>query len=85
MTLGLGLMCTVKPLIEIFQTFTRLKVLTINNLNLGKLHFMALDNFILVNRYFRKLVLINVSMTSESLKLIYQSIQKARLGSLDLS
>lgn len=85
LTLGLGLMSTVKPLIQVFQTFTRLKVLTINNLTLGKLHFMALDNFILVNGCFQKLALINVGMGSEGLKLIAPSLSKARLRSLDLS
>ena len=49
LTLGMGLMCTIKPLIQCFQTFTKLKTLIINNINMSKLHFMAIDNFMISN------------------------------------
>jgi len=82
----MGLMCTIKPLVQCFQTFTQLKILIINNLSFTKLHFMAIDNFLISNPNLKKLVLINVNMTNESLKLFSGTIScSTTLKSLNLS
>ena len=86
LTLGLGLMCTIKPLVQCFQTFTRLKVLVINNLSFSKLHIMVVDNFLIANPNLRKLALINVNLTNETFKLLSGTIlTSTTLTSLNLS
>ena len=86
LTLGLGLMCTIKPLIQCFKTFTRLRTLVINNLNFSKLHFMAIDNFLICNPVIRKLSLINLNLSNENLKVFPGTIASNKtLRSLNLS
>jgi hypothetical protein len=51
---------TIKPLVKCFCTFTRLQDLKITNVNLSKLHFMAIDNYMIANPGLRKLTLMNV-------------------------
>lgn len=86
LTLSLGLMATIKPLVQCFQTFTHLKILIINNITLNQLHFMAIDNFVLSNPHLRKLSLINVSMNNESFKLLSRSLaQSTSLRAVNLS
>lgn len=46
---SLGLMTTIKPLVKCLCTFTRLKDLRISNVNLYKLHFLAIDNYLIAN------------------------------------
>lgn len=86
LTIGLGLMCTIKPLVQCFQTFTKLKTLVITNISFSKLHFMAIDNFIVSNQCLQKLVLICMNITPEIFKLMSESISKSKsLKSLNLS
>ena len=74
LTLALGLMATIKPLVQCFQTFTHLKVLIINNIQLSQLHYMVIDNFLISNPHLQKLSLINVSMNSECLQIFSNSV-----------
>ena len=58
----------------------------VNNLSFSKLHFMAVDNFLIANPNLQKVTLINVNLTSESFRFLAGTIaMSTTLRSLDVS
>lgn len=63
LTLSLGVLKTIKPLIRCFTTFTRLKEFSLSNIELNsKLHFQVIDNYLISNPFLEKLTLSSVKM-----------------------
>lgn len=71
-------MITIKPLVRCFTTFTKLKSLNISSINLSKMHFMAIDNYIIQNSGLTKLTLMNVKMGSDELMLLSGTIRNSK-------
>lgn len=76
--MSLGLMSTIKPLIQCFGMFTKLKDLRITNVNLGKLHFMAIDNYLIANPNLLKLSLTNVHMGHDQFMILAGTIRNSK-------
>lgn len=86
LTMGLGVMKTIKPLIKCLCIFTRLKELRVVNVELSKLHFQVIDNYLISNPHLQKLVLSNVKLGYDHFMLLAGTIRNSkRLRSLNLS
>lgn len=73
--LSVGTMETIKPLVRCFVTFHNLRKLHISYIALSKLHFMAIDNYIVQNNRLKSLKLISVKMTHDHLRLIINALE----------
>jgi hypothetical protein len=63
LSLSLGMLKTIKPLIRCFVTFTRLRDFAISNIDLtNKMYFQVIDNYLISNPNLAKLTLSNVKM-----------------------
>lgn len=63
LSMSLGVMKTIKPLVKCFCTFTRLKEFSLTNVELNtKMHFQVIDNYLIANSQLAKLTLSNVKM-----------------------
>lgn len=78
LTLGLGLMRTVKPLILALNIFPKLLELRLQNVELTKLHFQVLDNYLIHNPDLRVLALVNVKLGYDHFLLLEGTIRNAR-------
>jgi len=87
LSLSLGVMKTIKPLIKCFSSFTRLKDFSLSTMELNsKLHFMTIDNYLISNPFLTKLTLSNVKMGFDQFMILAGTIRNSRkLRSLNLS
>lgn len=87
LSLSLGIMNTIKPLIKCFCTFTRLKEFSLSNMELNsKMHFQVIDNYLIANQNLAKLTLSNVKMGFDQFIILAGNIRNSRrLRSLNLS
>ena len=78
-------MVSIKPLVRCLVTFSQLRKLEISYIKLSKLHFMAIDNYLIQNTQLKTLKLVGVQMGYDNLKHIAGSIEvNQNLRSLDL-
>jgi Ran GTPase-activating protein (RanGAP) involved in mRNA processing and transport len=63
LSLSLGVMKTVRPLVQCLTRYSKLQELSLSNLELGsRLHFATIDNYLIYNPTLVKLTLSNVKM-----------------------
>ena len=87
LSMSLGMLKTIKPLIRVFATFTRLKEFSLSNIELtNKMYFQVIDNYLISNPYLAKLTLSNVKLGYDQFIILAGTIRNSRrLRSLDLS
>jgi hypothetical protein len=87
LSLSLGMLKTIKPLIRIFVTFTRLREFSISNIDLNnKTYFQVIDNYLISNPNLCKLTLSSVKMGYDQFIILAGTIRNSRrLRSLNLS
>lgn len=87
LSLSLGMLKTIKPLIRCFVTFTRLKEFALTNIDLNnKMYFQVIDNYLISNPNLCKLTLSNVKMGYDQFIILAGTIRNSRkLRSLNLS
>ncbi len=87
LSMSLGMLKTIKPLIRVFATFTRLKEFNLSNIELtNKMYFQVIDNYLISNPFLAKLTLSNVKLGYDQFIVLAGTIRNSRrLRSLDLS
>ena len=87
LSMSLGILKTIKPLIRVFNTFTRLKEFSLSNIEFtNKMYFQVIDNYLISNPYLAKLTLSNVKLGYDQFIVLAGTIRNSRrLRSLDLS
>jgi hypothetical protein len=85
--MSLGMLKTIKPLVRVFNIFTRLKEFTLTNIELtNKMYFQVIDNYLISNPYLKKLTLSNVKLGYDHFIILAGTIRNSRrLRYLDLS
>mmetsp|Transcript_443 Transcript_443/g.497 ORF Transcript_443/g.497 Transcript_443/m.497 type:complete len:138 (-) Transcript_443:421-834(-) len=74
LTFSMGLMTTIKPLVQSLAMFNGLKVLKLMFIPLNKMHFMVLDNYMIQNPFLKALHLVSVKMGLDEFMLIQGTI-----------
>jgi hypothetical protein len=86
LSIELGMIKTIKPLVKCFCVFPKLKELRICNVELGKLHFQVIDNYLISNPNLQKLTLTNVKMGYDQFIVLAGTIRNSKkLRKLNLS